>query len=237
MPPVAPGRRLLRGLLFWDNQDIWLKEKEKFSLYKVTKSTVADIFVIHLQMPGVLQHMKPLPGETPILYTTLCFMDQAWDTMDQVPNQQCPLRLASSSCHILPRNKCLVLCLKSKQANGIIRLLHLKFTMTVSFTRISPQPSKFPLVIPWYQTSLLPLPQQFYSTRSQGQWESRWLPGYVQVKVWGQNLNTHSASLAALPKASQPAYSLGFTNRGGVPTCLPPRRATVLINAGILLWR
>lgn len=49
--------------------------------------------------------------------------------------------------------------------------------------------------------------------------------------------NTHSASLASLPKASGPAYSLGFSNRGGVPTCLPPRRVTALINACIMLWR
>lgn len=48
------------------------------------------------QIPGVFQHLKPLPAETTMLHPTLCFMDQAWDTKDQVPNQQGPLWLASS---------------------------------------------------------------------------------------------------------------------------------------------
>ena len=72
---------------------------------------------------------------------------------------------------------------KMKATNGRIRLLHLKFTITVSLTRISCQHSNFPLLTPQYQVYLLPQPQLCDSHGEQGHGEEGWLPGYVQLKV------------------------------------------------------
>lgn len=118
------------------------------------------------------------------------------------------------------------------ETNGIIRLPHLKFTRRVNFTRISPQPSNFPLIIRQYQTVLLPEPQLFYSIGNQGHWESE-----VTLRICpskGLTAKPQDLRLTLLLRVNYlrlldppiPWPSLA----GGVSTCLPPRRARLLIN-------
>lgn len=59
-------------------------------------------------------------------------------------------------------------------------------------------------------------PQLFYSTGNQGHWESEEAPRVHPSKGpegKAPRAKTLSASQAHLPEASEPAYSLGFTNR------------------------
>lgn len=50
-----------------------------------------------------------------------------------------------------------------------------------------------------------------------------------------RGLRSARFSVAHIPEAPGPTYSLGFTDGGGVLTCLPPRRARVLMNACVML--